>query len=338
MSLLTASGVHSNDSMNTESLISEPSIGDTERVELCYACAGRASSTIYPEVTDPLTLESFRVVACSECGLAFTLPRPREIERYYPSKYRSYRPIVCRLLHASYAWRVKKWVKVNTSASSVLEIGCGPGLMLDAFRRLGWRVMGIERNQDAAEIGRRALGLEIVSTPIEQFPSDARFDLILMFHVLEHVQNPLELLRECAARLSPKGVLIISVPNFSSWQSHFAGAKWFHLDVPRHLTHFTAETLSLTLGRAGLQPNSISFASLEHDPFGWIESVVSHATQRMNTLSRFLMDVDKFDLKIAVAFLLGSALIVPALLLAGISWFAKRGAVIEITSAPIHST
>lgn len=338
MSLLNASGVHSNDSMNTESLISERAIGNTEDVELCYACAGRTSSIIYSEVTDPLTLECFQVVACSECGLAFTLPRPHEIERYYPNRYRSYRTIVCRLLHASYAWRVKKWVKLNVNASSVLEIGCGPGLMLDAFRRLGWRVMGIERNQDAAEIGRRALGLEIVSTPIEQFPSDTRFDLILMFHVLEHVPNPLELLRECAARLSPKGVLIISVPNFSSWQSRFAGAKWFHLDVPRHLTHFTAETLSFTLERAGLQPNSISFASLEHDPFGWVESAISHATRRMNTLSRFLMGLDKFDPTIALAFLLGSVLAIPALLLAGISWFAKRGAVIEITSTAIHTT
>lgn len=338
MNHLSGSGIHLNGSMNTEKLISEPLIDDAQDVQPCSACGGRASSTIYSEVVDPLSLQRFRVIACSKCGLAFTFPRPSELERYYPSKYRSYRPIVCQLLHALYAWRVKKWVKVNANASSVLEIGCGPGLMLDAFRRLGCRVIGIERNQEVAEIGRRGLGLEIVSTPIEKFPSDMRFDLILMFHVLEHIQDPVELLRECAARLSPKGVLIISVPNFSSWQSHFAGAKWFHLDVPRHLTHFTAGTLSSALERVGLQPTSISFASLEHDPFGWIESVISHATRRMNTLSRFLMGLDKFDLKIALAFLLASVLAIPALLLSGISWFAKRGAVIEIASTPISTT
>jgi len=251
------------------------------------------------------------------------------MDRYYPQKYRNYGRIVCFVLGTLYKVRVSHWARLKPNGGSVLELGCGPGLMLAAFHRRGWRVLGIERNEQVAEMARRALGVEIVTTPVEALSADVRFDLIIMFHVLEHMARPVALLRECARRLAPGGYLIINVPNFASWQARFAGPKWLHLDLPRHLSHFTPKTLSVTLERAGLHLKEMSFASPEHDPYGWVESTISRITGRVNTLTRFLMRLDPLGPAVLLSFVLGAVLTLPALLLAAASWLAKKGALME---------
>jgi SAM-dependent methyltransferase len=256
------------------------------------------------------------------------------MDRYYPAGYRAYGPAVTRFLNALYNLRVSHWARLKPSGGSVLEIGCGSGLMLAAFRRRGWRVLGIERNEAAAEIGRQAFHVEIVSSPIEALPPEARFDLILMFQVLEHIGDPVGLLRECAKRLLPGGHLVANVPNFSSWQSNFAGANWFHLDVPRHLNHFTPETLESALERGGLRLTHLSFASLEHDPYGWVESTLNRITGRSNTMTRFLMGLDPFGPATLFSLAFGLVFSPLAMALAGGSWVAKRGALLEAIAEP----
>jgi SAM-dependent methyltransferase len=299
-------------------------------------CAARGDRAIYPDVLDPITFDHFRVGECLHCGTAYTVPRPSNLDRYYPPVYRDYGRFVTRILGLLYDARVSRWARLKAEGGSVLEVGCGPGLMLAAFRRRGWRVLGIERNEKVGESARQSLGLDIVALPVEALPKDARFDLIVMFQVLEHIADPVALLRECAKRLAPGGRLIINVPNFSSWQARFARAKWFHLDPPRHLVHYTPRTLSTTLERAGLQLVSLSFASPEHDPYGWVESTISHLTGRQNALTRFLMGLDPLDLTVLLSFVLGALLVVPALMLAGVSWIAKEGALMEATA--VNST
>jgi SAM-dependent methyltransferase len=231
-----------------------------------------------------------------------------------------------------YNWRVSRWARAKSGPGSVLEIGCGPGLMLQAFRRHGWSALGIERNEAMAQTARRSPGLEIVTTPVEDLPADRRFDLIIMFQVLEHVGDPVPLLRECARRLAPGGRLVTNVPNFASWQSRFAGPSWLHLDVPRHLIHFTPQTLAATLERAGLRLASLRFASPEHDPYGWVESTLSRLTGRLNTLTRYLMGLDPLGPAVVLSFAAGAVLALPAALLALASWLARSGALMEATA------
>jgi len=304
--------------------------------ESCPVCGASRGRPIYAEARDPITLDCFRVVTCTACGVAYTIPRPYSLDRYYPLKYRGYGWLVTRVLNALYGIRVARWARFKPTGGSVLEVGCGPGLILAALHRRGWRVFGIERNQAVAEAACRNLGLEIVATPVEALPADARFDLIIMFQVLEHISDPVVLLRECARRLAPDGRVIVNVPNFSSWQSRFAGSKWLHLDAPRHLVHFTPQTLAATLERAGLKLTDLRFASLEHDPYGWVESAINRVTGRANTLTRFLMGLDSFGPAVLLSFLLGAVLVPPALILSVTSWMARRGALMEATA--IRST
>jgi len=300
--------------------------------EACPVCGAPGGRPIYPEARDPITLDSFRVALCSTCGVAYTTPRPNSLDRHYPQKYRDYGWIVTLVLNALYGVRVSRWARLKPTGGSALEVGCGPGLMLAALHRRGWRVLGIERNEAVAEAARRAIGIEIVAAPVEALPLDVRFDLIIMFHVLEHISEPVELLRECAKRLAPAGRLIVNVPNFSSWQSRFAGSKWLHLDVPRHLMHFTPQTLAATLKRAGLEPAEMRFASLEHDPYGWVESTINRVTGRPNTLTRFLMGLEPFGPAVLLSIVLGVMLVPPALLLSMASWLAGYGALMEATA------
>jgi 2-polyprenyl-3-methyl-5-hydroxy-6-metoxy-1,4-benzoquinol methylase len=156
--------------------------------DTCPVCGALGDRPIYSETRDPITLDYFQVVACSACGVAYTNPRPCSLDKYYPQGYRHYGLIVTRILGALYGMRVSRWARLAPAAGgSVLEVGCGPGLMLSAFQRRGWRVLGIERNEKVAAAARHALGVEIVATPVEGLPADSRFDLIIMFHVLEHI-------------------------------------------------------------------------------------------------------------------------------------------------------
>ena len=326
---LTGKQVDSNDS---DALVAEP--------DTCPVCGGRTNRVIYPAAHDPITLDSFRVVECCGCGLAYTTPRPLVLDRYYPSRYRAYGSLVTRVLGTLYEMRVSRWTRSKPEGETVLEVGCGPGLMLAAFKRHHWRVFGIERSEEVAARARSIPGVEIVTTSIENLPADARFDLIILFQVLEHIGEPVALLSECAKRLEPGGKVIVNVPNFASWQSRFAGPKWLHLDVPRHLNHFTPESLAQTLERAGLKLDELRFASLEHDPYGWVESAISRISGRTNRVTRFLMGLDPFGPAVFFSFVLGAMLMPLALLLAGVSWLAGKGALMEAVavSSPAKQT
>ena len=139
-------------------------------------------------------------------------------------------------------------------------------------------------------------------------------------------------MRSYAKRLAPGENIIGNVPNFSNWQSRFAGLKWWHLDLPRHVVHFTPQTLAATLERAGLKLVDLGFASPEHDPYGRMESTINRLTRRANPLTRFFMGLDPFGPAVLLSFFLAAVLFLPALLLAAASWLAGSGALRQATA------
>lgn len=136
----------------------------------------------------------------------------------------------------------------------LLEVGCGNGIFLEKMRNLGWEAVGVEMDEKAVEIGRKRFGLDIYKGTLEgvNFPAES-MDAIVMHHVIEHVQNPIETLKECFRILKPLGRLVLITPNIESLGHRLFGKTAVHLDPPRHFYLFSPHTLRVCVEKAGLQ-------------------------------------------------------------------------------------
>jgi 2-polyprenyl-3-methyl-5-hydroxy-6-metoxy-1,4-benzoquinol methylase len=305
---------------------------------------------------DFITGQEFKVAHCAECGFAVTTPQPgpHEIAGYYPAGYygaaeqRRFPGIVENLQNALYTLRVREVEAVaevergapgGPEKRRVLDVGCGRGVLLQEFRRRGWEVQGTELSEQAASYARQSLKMpvEIGSLETIHFPAN-HFDAITLWHVLEHVTNPRALLAEINRILKPGGVLLVSVPNFGSFEARVSKDKWFHLDVPRHITHFSEATLRETLGEKGFEVRHKTGFAPEYDSFSFVQSVLNLCGLRHNLLydvvrgktAKVLSGEPAPKWQILASFVLGAFLGIlsfPATLLAG---FLGQGGTISL--------
>ena len=295
-------------------------------------CAGSVSQIVLPDVQDYVTGETFQVLRCVVCGLGYTWPQPTNLDRYYTPAYRRYSRFAWVLLSAFYRLRVKRWTKL-LGKGLALEVGCGDGRMLQALRHQGWEVVGNERTAAAAHVAGAVNQLPVFAGGLDAINPRVKFDLVLLFHSLEHVPDPLSVLKDCAQLLKPGGKLIVAVPNFRSWLARTFGGSWFDLDVPRHLTHFSPQSLRYVLEMTSLRLESIRYPSWEHDPYSWIQSALNRMGFRQNLLTKWLMGVDRATIGTPVGLtmlLMTLVLVVPSLAMAVGSWLARSGAVMEL--------
>jgi len=297
----------------------------------CGACGQAAFRLRYPVARDYITADGFAVWECLSCSSARTLPVPADLSAYYPPTYRHYNRMIAAILRRLYKRRVNCWARAFNAPGSAFEMGCGNGLMLATLRDLGWQVRGSERTEDAARFARTQANVPVLVGGPENLAPSEQFDLLLMIQVLEHLEDPAAAVAAMAQHLKPDGRMIIGVPNYGSWQCRFGRATWFHLDVPRHLHHFSHDGLVALLSRFGLSVERVSYVSPEHDPYGWIQSALNRLDRVPNRLTRLLMRLDppgaRNMVHLAAACLLGVAAIPVSLL----SWAAGNGALMEIT-------
>ena len=245
---------------------------------------------------DYVTGDSFVIERCRDCGIAFTLPQPAaaRLARYYPPEYygggaRRFPAPVERLQRSLYRRRAAVVETTCGRKGSILDIGCGPGLLLREFRDRGWQVHGTEFSAQSASHARDVLRLPISIQNISDLPfQDGSFDAVVMWHVLEHMIDPLSTVAQVARLLRPGGVFLCAVPNFGSVEARFARDKWFHLDVPRHLNHFTVPAFHALLATCGFIVERTSCVSLEYDYFSLTQSVLNRVGLRHNLLYNLL--------------------------------------------------
>jgi len=247
---------------------------------------------------DYITEDRFEIVRCRICGWTLTWPPPDAagMARHYPAGYhgeaggRRFPRLVELLqqaLHGTWARLIER--SQGGQTGRVLDIGCGRGGLLREFRRRDWEVQGLELNEWSAAHAREVLNLPVHVGPMERLPwPDGHFDAVILWHVLEHLPDPQAALTEARRVLRNGGTLLVGVPNFGSAEARMAQDKWFHLDVPRHLTHWTRATLGAALAGAGFDAQCTSCFAPEYDGFSFTQSALNALGLRHNLLYNLL--------------------------------------------------
>ena len=210
------------------------------------------NNIFYKKVKDhSVTQEVFELHHNEEYDLLITFPKPsiEKLPSYYESEdYISHTDNKRSLLEKGYQLvkkiSIKNKIKLITSLSDkgkILDIGCGTGDFLLAANKAGWQTIGFEPNNKAKKISKQK-GIEI--TEETKILENYSFDVITMWHVLEHVPDLEEYILELKRLLKPKGTIIIAVPNFKSFDAEFYGRYWAAYDVPRHIWHFSKTSIS----------------------------------------------------------------------------------------------
>lgn len=264
---------------------------------------------------------AYSVWYCRQCGVGETFPRPGNalLHELHSTQYyrngegiRFIKPVEW-LIEGMRRWRIRRLSKFVTTGRA-LDIGCGSGRFLRGLRSAGWDVAGLELNDEIASTAGSIHKLA-VETTLDAF-EDESFDLITITHVLEHVENPQQMLTRCSRLLRPGGILAVAVPNIDSWQARLARDRWFHLDLPRHLWHFTERWLSNVLPAIGFVQVSVRRLDFAHNTFGWVQSLLNLTGTHHNRLYSFLSsdDLIKQDSRKHVVSLFMSIILVPLLL------------------------
>lgn len=206
----------------------------------------------------------FTIVNCLACGFKFTNPRPpdAEIGKYYKSEnYISHsntnKGFISKLYHIVRNYTLKKKIKLvskHVSRGTIIDYGSGTGMFLNVCKNAGWKVYGMEPNEDARKISSE---INVSSYPdkinLKQALGAEKVNAITLWHVLEHVNDLQESLTFFHEHLHKDGVLIIAVPNYLSYDAIHYKEYWAAYDVPRHLYHFDIKTINLLLSSAGFK-------------------------------------------------------------------------------------
>lgn len=140
----------------------------------------------------------------------------------------------------------------SISVSSALEIGCSTGILLSLLKKRGWQVTGVEISKKAAELA-RSKNIEVIIQPFEKIAVNEKFDLVILNHTLEHLKEPIEVLKKIKMILKPKGYLYIDLPNFGGLSAKLMKVRWPLLLPEEHFWHFSEKSLILLLKSLGFK-------------------------------------------------------------------------------------
>lgn len=210
-----------------------------------------------------LTKEDFHICECLNCGLLYTMPRPDKdkIGDYYKSEeYYSHQENKKGFIPKMYE-RVKKTnlkhkyqlASKGLNVGTLLDIGCGVGDFLHTAETHGWDCLGVEPSEDAKAIAQKRMKGKIISSEELETLSDGSFDLITMWHVLEHVDDLKWQIAQLQRLVKSSGRVVIALPNYKSYDGQYYKELWAAYDVPRHLNHFNRNTLTKMFKTSGLE-------------------------------------------------------------------------------------
>ncbi len=246
-----------------------------EKLTNCPVCNSQEQTSFIECVDHTVSNETFQIVICNECNFKFTNPRPsqEEITRYYQSKdYYSHNAenpsfigkiygLARRVMMAKKVRLVNRLIGTNQQ-KMLFDYGCGTGSFVAACKNAGWIASGLEPSEKARTYAITKENIDVVND-LASIASDAQFNIITLWHVLEHIHELNETFEKLISHLAPNGKLVIAVPNAMAYEQNIFGKHWAAYDVPRHLYHFEHKSMSRFLEKHGCQISEIRTMPLD---------------------------------------------------------------------------
>src|SRR5262245_16220263 len=232
---------------------------------LCPVCGSAGIEKVFKVKDNTVSREYFEIYHCSNCQVRFTQGPPSEayIGEYYKSEdYISHTDTAKGLINRMYRFvrnfslnQKKKLIEKFTGLNNgtLLDVGSGTGYFAAAMKNAGWNVTGLEPDKGARDLALQQHSLTLL--PAEELfnlPAN-KFDAITLWHVLEHVHDVKKYLTAFKKLLAENGKLFIAVPNYKSYDAEAYREFWAAYDVPRHLYHFTPQTMQWLMREADLR-------------------------------------------------------------------------------------
>jgi SAM-dependent methyltransferase len=261
-------------------------------------------------------------------------PELNDSGAFRPGIPRLYR-LASPLLRAYDAQRLALLRTLVAPGARVLDAGAGQGRFVVRARDAGYDAFGIEPSTRGAQRA-AALGAPVMQLGLEQAEIDAdSLDAVTLWHVLEHLEDPRLGLERISEWVRPGGGLLVGVPNLASVQASIGGEHWYHLDVPRHRTHFTTEGIERLLRSTGFDVVSTEHALLEHNAFGMWQSALNRFTTEPSYLYNLLKrNVGLGGRDLALTFLALPLMPVAALAELGAACWRRGGTVAVLARRP----
>lgn len=232
-------------------------------INACPLCGGTHLKRVMTCTDFYASGEQFDVFSCEDCGFTFTqdVPVEAEIGRYYETPdYISHSDTKKGAMNVLYH-RVRKYMlgkkarlvakESHRKSGRLLDIGTGTGYFAATMTQRGWKVEAIEKNEQARAFAKQHFGLEVMNEEALQELEPGSFDVITLWHVMEHLEHLDRTWERLYELLSDRGKLIVAVPNCSSYDAEKYREYWAAYDVPRHLWHFTPVTIQQWASKHG---------------------------------------------------------------------------------------
>lgn len=196
------------------------------------------------------------IYKCPHCGLGITEGLKTQISDYHRDETYIEEESLFKNIFLKRVNIIGKFKKPK----KVLEIGCSTGLMLALLKDWGWQVKGVEISSKAAEVAHKR-NIKVIVVDFMKSGIKEKFDVVVLNHTLEHLENPVAVIKKINSLLNPGGLLYIDVPNFGGLSAKLLGAKWPLLLPDEHLWHFTEKSLRILLQNLGFRIIFIEKAS-----------------------------------------------------------------------------
>jgi SAM-dependent methyltransferase len=249
----------------------------------CPACGGALAPWISVPAGEPADARTFPLSRCASCASAVTRGDPPGPEAYEEGMYSPEEPRASGLVAAFQRATVGQPVRILRRAGApaggrVLDAGAGRGRLVAALRDAGYDARGIEPSRRSASLA-QAAGQPVERRAIEEH-EDAGLDAVVLWHVLEHVEDPRATVARMRSWLRPGGLLLLGVPNAASLQAQVGGPGWLHFDAPRHRVHFTPRGLGELLASEGFAPGPVHHVVWEQNPHSMWMSLLTRMGMR----------------------------------------------------------